>query len=202
MRKLAAGVQTKRANLRLHRRDRRQTDAEFVHAEADQDRHARGSLAMPPQTPTHRPAAWAPSPSARSACSTPGLRPSTCGASFGWPRSIASVYCVRSFVPMEKKSASRGELCGHDRRRGTSTMMPAGIGGTPSAAASSARIAFASRNSLQRGDHREHDAAPAPDAAGARGSRGAGCAGSRDDRAPTLMPRSPRNGLSSFGIGR
>ena len=40
-----------------------------------------------------------------------------CGASFGWPRSIASVYCVRSLVPMEKKSASSAKTARHHGRR-------------------------------------------------------------------------------------
>src|SRR5579883_2989765 len=65
-----------------------------------------GSLARPPQTPTHFPA-WL------AACtvwaimrSTAGCSASACFASCGCRRSIASTYCVRSLVPMEKKSIS------------------------------------------------------------------------------------------------
>ena len=108
---------------------------------------ARESLAMPPQTPTHLPRERAPSTVCAIRRSTAGLRPSTCGASFGCPRSIASVYCVRSLVPIEKKSASRANCAAMIAAAGTSTMMPTGMGGTPRLAASSASIAFTSRSS-------------------------------------------------------
>ena len=79
-------------------------------------------------------------------------------------------------------------------------MMPHGIGTIPSEAASSSRMAFASRSSCHRGDHREHDVIfPNADAR----SRARSCVRRISGRSsPTRMPRSPRNGLSSLGIGR
>ena len=44
---------------------------------------------------------------------TAGCRPSTFLAKAACIRSIASVYCVRSFVPMEKKSSLFRELRRH-----------------------------------------------------------------------------------------
>ena len=73
--------------------------------------------------------------SARSgAAPTDGAR-RPAGASPGWVRSIASVYWVRSFVPMEKKSASRAKRSARSAAAGVSIMMPTGNGGTPSASA-------------------------------------------------------------------
>ena len=71
---------------------------------------------------------------------------------------MASVYCVRSLVPMEKKSASFANCAAITAVTGTSTMMPAGIGAMPSRCDSSARIAFASRISCSDRNHREHHA--------------------------------------------
>ena len=102
-----AGVEAQRTDLRLHRRDRRQADAQLVHAEADEDRHGRADRWRCRRTRPRVCRRLRALDRCAMSRSTAGFRPSTCGASFGCPRSIASVYCVRSLVPMEKKSASR-----------------------------------------------------------------------------------------------
>ena len=79
--------------------------------------------------------------------STAGDSPSTCGASRGWPRSIASVYWVRSFVPIEKKSTSVANWSASSAADGTSTMMPASMRGASSRCRSSSRMARAARHS-------------------------------------------------------
>ena len=77
-----------------------------------------GSDARPPQTATRRPWEIA-APAVRAIRrNTAGCKASNRDASSGCPRSIASVYCVRSFVPMERKSAIRGNPVGHQRGRG------------------------------------------------------------------------------------
>ena len=62
-------------------------------------------------------------------------------------RSIASTYCVRSFVPMEKKSTSRANSAAMSAADGTSIMMPISTGGTPSSARTCSATSFAARRS-------------------------------------------------------
>ncbi len=51
-------------------------------------------------------------------CSTAGCKASVRPASCAWPRSMASVYCVRSLLPIDRKSASRSRAaCGQRGRR-------------------------------------------------------------------------------------
>src|SRR6266403_993603 len=106
-----------------------------------------GSPAIPPHTPTQRPAGSA----ARSVRSillrTAGWSPSACGANVGWVRSMARTYCVRSFVPIEKKSASRASSGAMSAAEGTSIMMPISTGATPASRRTRSAISRAARTS-------------------------------------------------------
>ena len=103
---VAARGEAQAADLRFHRGDRGEAHAEFVDTKADEDRHGVGIAGDAAADADGRWCACAPSMVCAMSRSTAGFSASTFGASFGWPRSIASVYCVRSLVPMEKKSAS------------------------------------------------------------------------------------------------
>ena len=197
---VAAVGEAQAADLRFHGGDRGKADAEFVNAEADEDRHGvriAGDAAADAGKPL---CACAPSMVCAMSRSTAGFSASTFGASFGWPRSIASVYCVRSLVPMEKKSASAAKVCAMTATAGTSTMMPHGIGATPSAAGFLGQHRLRVAQLLHGCDHREHDVQLARREAR---SSARSCVRKTSGRSsPTRMPRSPRKGLSSRGIGR
>src|SRR5438445_574399 len=90
-----------------------------------------GSPAIPPHTPTHVPtgaAAWTTRWIKRK---TAGCSPSTCAPRLGCRRSIASVYCARSLVPIEKKSTSAANSSAISAADGTSTIMPISTGAAP-----------------------------------------------------------------------
>ena len=106
-----------------------------------------GSPAMPPQTPTHRPAAAAARTVRSTARSTAGWSPSAWGASVGCVRSMASTYCVRSLVPIEKKSASRASSGAISAAEGTSIMTPISTGAAASSRRTRSAISRAARTS-------------------------------------------------------
>ena len=134
--------------------------------EADQERQRRPGRR--PGRRRHRPALAARSRGrggrARSAAAPPGCSASSRAASSGWPRSMASVYCVRSLVPIERKSASAasrsassgrgGRLDHHAERRARRHAQLR--------RRSSSISARTARSSPSVGDHRQQDAALRP----------------------------------------
>ena len=61
---------------------------------------------------------------ARISCSSPGSNVSPIDATASLLRSAASAYCVRSLVPMDKKSTWRANAAALSAAAGTSTIMP------------------------------------------------------------------------------
>ena len=110
-----------------------------LHAQPDAGSARRaGRDASPPHTATCRPArARRPASPPRSAAAPRDAARRAARASSGWPRSIASVYCVRSLVPIERKSAtSRRAASASSAAAGVSIITPsAGGASTPSRAA-------------------------------------------------------------------
>ena len=147
-------------------------------------RRPRPTCRAPPPRSRHR----------RAARRTGGERPRTATRSL--PRSAARVYCVKSFVPIEKKSTSGAKAWAPSAADGTSTMMP--TPGCPASARPAELLArareceTASRYSA-RGDHRKHHArrVPRQPAAPPRSwSRAARCSA----RAESAHPRNVRLG--------
>ena len=102
---------------------------------------------MPPQTETSLPAASAAARTWASARRIAGWCGVNRSASRALPRSTASVYCTRSFVPTERKSATSASRSATSTAAGVSTITPTGtlsaasMPAVRSAAASSATIA-------------------------------------------------------------
>ncbi len=79
--------------------------------------NASTSEPMAPHTETLLPCASPAAATARMRRSTAGCNASRRSASSAWPRSMASVYCERSLVPMGKVIGFLRELVGEERRR-------------------------------------------------------------------------------------
>src|ERR1700722_8736940 len=88
---------------------------------------ANRSAATPPQTATILPAAAPALAAAAMSLSTAGCKASARPASSAWPRSIARVYCVRSLLPMERKSAARMRLDANSAAAGVSIIAPSSM---------------------------------------------------------------------------
>ena len=86
---------------------------------------------------------------------TAGSSASARGERRGWPRSIARVNWVRSFVPMVTKSASFRNASARIAAEATSTVIPARRRGAPSRSRSSSRSATALAPLVEHRDHRE-----------------------------------------------
>ncbi|NUB13427.1 efflux RND transporter periplasmic adaptor subunit [Azospirillum brasilense] len=159
-----------------------------------------GPPAPPPQAPTQIPARRAASTVRSTMRRTAGCSPSACGASTGCSRSIASTYCVRSLVPMEKKDTSRASRSAIITADGTSIMMPSSTRGTSSSRRTASVIALARSNSagvaligyMMRTGPSTEARSMARSWVRNRSSR------SKHRR----MPRTPRKGLPSAGMRR
>src|SRR5688572_9272829 len=100
---------------------------------------ATGSDASPPQTATARPAVRAAAQTDWMAARIAGCSASSWPASVGCVRSIASMYCVRSLVPIEKKSACAARRAAPTAAAGVSIMIPTGMSALPRARGASSR---------------------------------------------------------------
>src|SRR5882757_1800879 len=113
------------------------------------------SAAMPPHTATVFPASIPAFAVSAINLSTAGCSASVRPASAAWPRSIASVYCVRSLLPIDRKSTSRSKTDALSAAAGVSIMAPSLIRGRlPSSALSSSmtvRTAMISATSVTIG---------------------------------------------------
>ncbi len=85
-----------------------------------------GCDAISPHTATSSRAASRPPPCAGSAASTAGWSGVKRVARFALPRSTASVYCTRSFVPMLKKRRRRANVSHATAAAGVSIITPSG----------------------------------------------------------------------------
>ena len=148
----------------LGRRDAGRRHAEFVETQPKQDRDRIG--VGRPVRRTGRPNVRAGGRRAGRQSiwrSMAGCSGSTRPATRWLVRSAAKVYCVRSLVPMLKKSTSGARWSAISTAAGVSIMMPTGtsaLKGMPAAASSLAALAMsacARRISLDRADHGEHD---------------------------------------------
>ncbi len=170
----------------------------------------RGSAASSPQTLTGNP--WRAPASAVRAMSarTAGCSSRKRSETRSLPRSTASVNCVRSFVPIEKKSACRANASASRATAGTSTISPTGRSlraGVPSAASSSATTwtARRSRRTSSMSDtigSRICGSEPGTSAAARKRARSWGR--SRSGLSSRIrIPRQPRKGFASRrAIGR
>ena len=159
------------------------------------------SAASSPHTATrHRPSAARQTASTR--CSTPGSSGSPRAATAGLPRSAASAYCVRSLVPMLKKSTWSANALALRAAAGTSTITPTWRPSgrpRPSASMAASSLALASRSSsrvLTIGNIRLTGVSCA--------TRTTACSWSSSScrwASASRMPRTPRNGLASGGCG-
>ena len=141
--------------------DRRGAHRELADAEAEEERARRPR--RPRARRRRRPSGRAPRrlrPSRGSGASTAGCSASVSAATCSFPRSAASVYCVRSFVPIEKKSTSAASAPAVSAAAGTSTMMPTSSGASDAErrARPVEQRARAARSSSSVVDHREHHA--------------------------------------------
>ncbi len=106
-----ASASRRRADGVLHRRDRGRGHRELAHAEPEQQRRREriaGELAAHARPTVRRLGRRRVVAAIRR--STAGCSGSASAATCSLPRSAARVYCVRSFVPIEKKSASRARI--------------------------------------------------------------------------------------------
>ncbi len=138
--------------------------------------------------------------------STAGCRAEARSDSSGLVRSAASVYWMRSLVPIEKKSAWRASTSAMSAAAGTSTMIPSwtvAAHGRPSARSAAARASRRARTAVTSSAvetmgsmTRSSPSGTAPSSAVSWSSSRAGW------RSPRRTPRTPRAGLASGGTSR
>src|SRR5882672_1073972 len=159
------------------------------------------SAATPPHTATVLPASMPAFAVSAINLSTAECSASVRPASAAWPRSIASVYCVRSLLPIDRKSTSRSKTEALSAAAGVSIMAPSLIRGPlPSSALSSSmtvRTVMISVTSVTIG----MSSCTTPKGSTRKAARS--CVRSRSGRASAVRtPRRPSAGFSSCGRGR